>query len=203
MILTGGPPLQPPLDADNTQHASAYIISSSRSSSISASKETRAAQREGITNSGTTASASSMQLPVHLVTNSPPSRNALPRALRENRGNTALPVVAPGPEESRKRHESPHHQEDSRSQRIVVKSHAEQGDRTASVQSSAKPSTSFPPPSSSSERADTPHAEQVDRIASIHHLLSLPSLLPHPSHPAKEMRLDPTPIQLIALLLSN
>jgi len=51
VILTGGPPLQPPLDADNTQNDSVYNISSSKSSSISASKETRAAQREGITNS--------------------------------------------------------------------------------------------------------------------------------------------------------
>jgi hypothetical protein len=176
VILISGPPLQLPLDADNTQHASAHIISSSKSSSISASKETRAAQREGITNSGTTASASSMQLPVHLVTNSPRSRNALPRALRENSSNISL--LAPGPEESRKRNESPHSQEDSRSQRTVVRSHTGQADRTASVQPSAKPSTPFSPPSSSSETANTPHAGQVNRIAS-----NQPSAKPSTSFP--------------------
>ena len=44
MILTSGLLLQSPLDANNTQYVSASIISSSKSSSISASKESRAAQ---------------------------------------------------------------------------------------------------------------------------------------------------------------
>ncbi len=121
-------------------------------------------QREGITNSGTVVSASSTQQLVHPVTSSPPSRNALSsHALRENRSNISLPL---GPEETRKRNESPHPQEDSRSQRTVIRPHAVQVDRTASVQSSVKPSTSYPPPSSSSERTNT-HAEKVDRIAPI------------------------------------
>jgi len=114
-------------------------------------------------------SASSMQLPAHLVTNSPPSRNVLPsQAMRENSSNTSLPVAAPRPEETKKRNESPHPQEESRSQRTVIRPHAEQVNRTASVQPFVKPSTSYPPSSSSSERrANTPHAEQVDRTASI------------------------------------
>ncbi|KAF8495931.1 hypothetical protein F5888DRAFT_1707525 [Russula emetica] len=167
---------KPPLDADNTQNDSAYM----KSSIISASKETRAAQREGITNSGTTVSASSMQPPVHLVTNSPPSRNALPsRTLGENSSNISLPVVAPGPEETKKRNESPHPQEDSRSQRTVIRPYAEQVDRTASVQPSVKPSTSHPPRSSSSERrVNTFRAEQVDRTAPVQ-----PSVRPSTSYP--------------------
>ena len=186
-------------------YVSAYNISSSKLS-VTASKETRAAQREGITSSGTIVSASSVQLPAHPLTNSPSSRNVLPsRELRENSSNISLPAAAPGPDETRKRNESPHPQDDSRSQRTIIRPHAEQVDRTASVRSSLKPSTSYPPPSSSSERrANTPHIEQVDRIASIQQPAK-PSLIPHSSHSAKETRLNPTQIQLIALprVLSN
>jgi hypothetical protein len=183
VILTSDPPLQPPLDADNTQNVSSYMISSSKSSSISGSKETRAAQREGITNSETIVSASSMQLPVHLVSNSLPSRNPQPsRALRENGSNISLPVVAPGPEETRKRNESPHPQEDSRGQSTVIRPHAVQVDRTASVQPFIKPSTSYPPPSSSSGRTATrPHAEPVNRTASSS---VQPSIKPSTSYPS-------------------
>jgi hypothetical protein len=158
------------------------MISSSKSSSISGSKETRAAQREGITNSETIVSASSMQLPVHLVSNSLPSRNPQPsRALRENGSNISLPVVAPGPEETRKRNESPHPQEDSRGQSTVIRPHAVQVDRTASVQPFFKPSTSYPPPSSSSGRTATrPHAEPVNRTASSS---VQPSIKPSTSYP--------------------
>ena len=181
MILTNGSPLQPPLDADNTQNISAYKMLSSKSSSISASKETRTPQREGITNSRTTAPASPIQLPVHLVTNSPSSRNALPsRALRDNNSSN---ISLPGPEETRKRNESPHPQEDSesRSQRTIIRPHAERVNRTASVQSSVKPPTSYPPPPSSGERrVITSHAEQVDRVASI----QPPDKPPIPSKPS-------------------
>ena len=162
---------------------------SSKPSSVSTSKETRAAQREGITNYGTTMSesASSMrQLPVHLVTNSPTSPDTLPpRAFRERSSNISLPVVPPGREETRKRNESPHPQEDSRGQITVIRPHAEQVDRTAAIQSSVEPPAgpaTYPLPSSSSERrTNRPHAEQVNRVASIQ-----PPTKPIPSSPLGE-----------------
>ena len=117
-----------------------------------------------------------MQLPVHLVTNSPTSLDTLPPAFRESSSNILLPVVPPGPEETKRRNESPHPQEDSRGQRTVIRPHgAEQVDRTSSIQSSVTPSASYP---SSSERTNRPHAEKVNRVASIQ-----PSTKPIPSSP--------------------
>jgi len=132
------------------------------------SKSTSFWQRRA--NSKSNVSASSMQPPAHLVTNPPPPRNALPyRALRENSSSISLPVVAPGPEETRKRNESPHRHEDSRSRRTVIRPYAEQIDRTASDWPSVEPSTSYyiPPSSSGKRRADAHHPEQNVHSASL------------------------------------
>jgi hypothetical protein len=169
-ILTSGPQLQPPPDADNTQSASVYPTSSPKLPNISASKEARAAQLGGVTSPGPIASAGSMQLSsqLHPVTNSPPSRNVLPsRTLQDTGSNVSL--GAPGLKETRERNESPPFaQVDPPRERTVIRSHAEQLDSTASVQPSVKPFTSSPSAFSSRDRnAIRPHAEQVDRTASI------------------------------------
>ena len=62
MILTGGPQLQPPFDADNTQNVAAHLTPSSKLSDISTSKEARAVQRDSVTNSASILSASSMRV---------------------------------------------------------------------------------------------------------------------------------------------
>ena len=196
MILTSGPPLQPPLDADNTQNVSAY--------NISASKETRAAQREGVTTSGTVVSASSMQLPGYPLNNSPPSWNApTSQTLRDNSSNISRPGAAPGlgPEETKKRNITPQPHEDSRSQRTVISPPAEQVDRTTSIQSSVKPFTSYPPPSSFTERrANTSHADHIDRTASIQSSSqpSAPSSPPFSSSERNASRLTAGPVHRTA-----
>ena len=170
------PQLLPPPDADSTQ--SIAVPSSFKPFSKSTSKKLRTAQREGITNSKTTESASSSQLPVHLVTNSLPPPNALhSRALRENISNFSLPVV-PGLEEAL---ETPHPQEHSRNQITVIGPHTEQVDATAFIKPSVKPPTSYPPPTSyRKRRANASHAEQIDRTAPI----QPPAEHPIPSSPS-------------------
>jgi hypothetical protein len=98
---------------------------------------------------------------LHPVTTSPPSRNVLPsRALQGTGSNTPLRPL--GQEERRQRNESPYPQVDARDERTVIRAHAEQGDRTASIPSSAKPSAPSPPlkrPSAStSSPTVTPHS---------------------------------------------
>jgi hypothetical protein len=108
VILTSGPPLQPPSDVGNTQSIALQPISSSRPSDISASKEARAAQRDDVTNPGPILSASStMRVTSQLrpVTSPPSSLNVLPS--RELQETDNIRLGPPRPEETRERYESP------------------------------------------------------------------------------------------------
>jgi hypothetical protein len=120
VILNSAPPLQSP-DANSTQSASVHPISNS--SNISVSKESRAAQREGVTNPGPILSAGFVQL-ISKLQYSP---------------------VSQGSEETKERKESPFIQVDSPRERTVIRPYSEQVDRTASVRPSAKPSIPSPP----------------------------------------------------------
>ena len=113
--------LQSP-DADSTQSASVHPISSSDSSDIPASKEARAAQREGETNPGSILSAVLVQLALKLE----------------------YPSWSPGSKETKERKETPFIQVDLPRERAVISTCSEQADRTASVWPSAKPSMSSP-----------------------------------------------------------
>ncbi len=172
------PLLQSPPDVDNTQSVAVYPISSSPLSTISASKAARAAEREVVTSPGPILSATSMQLTsqLHPVTNAPPIRNMLTRALQGNGSNISL--AAPVPEEKREWNESPHRQGDSHNQRTIIRPHAKQVGRAASTEPPANPFPSYRPPfSSSEENATMPHAEQFDRTASVR-----PSAMPSTSY---------------------
>ena len=107
VILTSGPPLQPSSDTDDTQNAPVHPTSSSKPSDISASKQARTAQRDGVTNSAPVLSASSMR-----VRRSTSFRDAShSRASQETDSN--IPSVPPRPEETKARYESSLPQVDS------------------------------------------------------------------------------------------
>jgi hypothetical protein len=107
VILTSGPPLQLSSDTDDTRNAPVHPISSSKPSDISASKQARTTQRDGVTNSAPVLSASSMR-----VRRSPSFRDAShSRASQETDSN--IPPVPPRPEEAKTRYESSLPQVDS------------------------------------------------------------------------------------------
>ena len=101
VILTRGPPLQLTSNTDNTRNAPVHPTSFSKPSDISASKEARTAQRDGVTNFAPVLSASSMR-----VRHNHSFRNGLPSRTPQEAYGNILPVPH-GLEETRERYESP------------------------------------------------------------------------------------------------
>ena len=171
MILTNDPPLQPAPDADDTRNVISSPVSSPKASDTSAPKEARDAQREGVTSSGPISSTSSIRPSTQprLVAAPPPSRDVSPsQALRDTGSKISLGLPEPG--ERREKNESSLHQVDPSRERNTTRPRAQQVDLTASVQPSAKPSTSFLPPlkqpSASTSPLPPPPAPVLAQMAS-------------------------------------
>lgn len=110
---------------------------------------------------------------LHPVTTSPLSRNVLPSQALQG-----TPLRPLGQEERRERNESPCPQVDARDERTIIRTHAGQGDRTASVPPSAKPSTTYlplPP----SVKPSAPSPPPLKRPSASTSLLSSPTVTPH------------------------
>ncbi|KAH9987958.1 hypothetical protein BJV77DRAFT_764715 [Russula vinacea] len=152
---------QPSSDTDDTQNAPVHPTSSSKPSDISASKQARTAQRDGVTNSAPVLSASSMR-----VRRSPSFRDAShSRASQETGSN--IPPVPPRTEEMREKYGIPIPEVDLPRERTTVRPRAEPDNRTTSVHPSVQPSTPSPSSSTPHERnATRSKAEQVRRTAS-------------------------------------
>ena len=144
VILINGPSLQLPTDADNTRAIISHPISSPNSSDISAYKETRAAQREGVASPGPILLTSSMQRTTQTRLVTVPPSLALPSQVLPGTGSS-IPLGAPEPGERAVNNESLLHQVDPSRERNATRPRAQQVDRTASVQQSVKPFISSPP----------------------------------------------------------
>ncbi|KAH9987990.1 hypothetical protein BJV77DRAFT_766227 [Russula vinacea] len=129
---------QPPTDVDNTRNVAAHPISSPMPPDISAWKEARTAKREG-----------------RKVTIPAPSLDVRPsQASRNTSNNNSLGPPEPG--EQAEKNESSLHQLDSSREINTTRSLAQQVHRTASVRTSAKPSTSSPPSNRPSASTTSP-----------------------------------------------
>jgi hypothetical protein len=141
--LTSGPPLQSSTSAGCTQNVAAHPISSYN---LSALKEGRAAQREGVTSPGPILSTSSMKLATRTRTQLTPlpSQDVQPSRASQGTGiNTPLFLsLCSSGSGSRK---SPFRQVDSSHERDTIRPHAQQIRRIASVQPSAPMESSQPP----------------------------------------------------------
>ena len=115
--------------------------------------------------------------------------------MQETGINTPLRPLRP--EERRERNEFPYPQADTRNERAVTRTHAGQGDGTTSVLPSAKPSATYPPPSTinpsttyppPSAKPSAPSPPPLKRPSASTSLLSSPTNTPHsilrPSPPA-------------------